>query len=449
MVFQGTVPPPIRSTISEIVDGWGVTDLWGACAGHFSIQRALPGYVHHGNDVSLYTSALGWWAVGESESRLALKREASSELGWLRRSLKTAEGAAATVMLATNFFGSVGRDNSFHQRLVAGYRDQWSRLHADTVRKMRAGGFQLASYDCVDVREWLAETVPKDGAVVSFPPFWASGYEKLFAPLEKHLDWPKPTYDVLTDDGKNDLIAAMIDRPNWILVLHRDWEGLEGHKVGYVKLTPRAMPIVLYASNTKVRRTAIPVSKTERVTAKRLGPATVLTGKERIALAKLTPGQFSTLRSQHLDPRIAPAAPQTALAVMLDGQIAGCLAFNPPDGRFDAHTVYMLSDFPMAPTRYARLAALIARCAQSQEVQLLLERSLSRRITTIATTAFTDNKVSMKYRSAGLKLTKRSEGRDEHAYQLQYEAEAGRFTLTDAYTAWYRQHANKIKETTE
>lgn len=435
----------MRKWVNETVRDWGVEELWTGCSGNFTIQRTLPGLKHHGNDVTIYSSALGWWAAGE-DVPITLKPQSREVLGWLEPYLDTPARTVATLMLATRFFENVGKANPYHRRMVQAHRDQWPHLHAATMEKVNAATFRLESYACKDVVEWVVDDVPKDGAFASFPPFWGGGYEKMWEPLEDHLDWPEPDYPIMGEPEKKILIEKVIDREHWILGLHHRLPELEPHLKGVMQTTAHGTSIYLYASKGP-RRAIAPRQQIVPLDAPRVDDKTVLTGDERVTLSQITGQQFSWLRSQYLDARIAPAAPAFAYAVLLDGKVAGCLAFKSPDNRFGANAVYMLSDFPVAPVRYKRMAAFIAKAAQSTEVQKLLTRATSRRIDSLATTAFTDNMVSMKYRSGGLTLVaRRPADAGTHKHQIQYAADLGKWSLQDAYRDWFKKHGKHVRE---
>lgn len=447
-MFMGSIPGAMRQYVAECVRSWGTDTLYVGCSGNFTIERCLPGMKHHGNDVTLYSSVIGWWAAGDKEHlhEVRLNEHALDVLPWLADSFTTPDEKVAVTMLGTRFLNSVDRDNVFHKRNVQAYRDQWGTVFGKTLAKVKASTLRLDSYYAGDVREWLDQHVPQQGAVAMFPPFFAGDYESMFAPLEKFIDWPEPAYPELDEAGKDAMVEQIIDRPQWMIGLHQERPDLRDHLKGMVQTTNRGVPIYLYASHGSPRRVVAPKQPLETVLVSRLDPADTLTGTERIALAPLTGAQFSTLRSQYMNRTIKPGSPLMALAVLIDEKIAGCIAFNPPDSKFDPHSAYLLSDFAVVPTKYKRLAALIVQCAQSVEAQRLLERSLSRRVNWIETTAFSNNQSSMKYRSGKMKRLTCKEGTDgHHRFMLQYGAEAGRWSLAEALADWVKQHGQVLE----
>ncbi|MEV7413317.1 hypothetical protein AB0O04_36535, partial [Streptomyces althioticus] len=131
--------------------------------------------------------------------------------------------------------------------------------------------------------------------------------------------------------------------------------------------------------------------------------------------------------------------------------LIGAFAYLPP--KFDPNTAYLMSDFPVSWTRYRRLAKLIVMAASTKEAQLLVQRSLSKRIDSWATTAFTDRPNSAKYGRGipGVKLQKRTEatpkdpGDGIHRYQLQYGGPLGAYDLNEALTLWKTKHGKDLR----
>jgi hypothetical protein len=327
--------------------------------------------------------------------------------------------------------------------MVAAYRDQWPRMHGKTVETLSAVTLKLGSFYPGDVRDYLRDVVPPDGPFASFPPFWAAGYEVRFRGIETHFDWPEPAYENLDEDGKQEIIDLVTGRRDWLLGLHYLDPGLEEHRVGFAQMTPRAVPIWVYASG-RHSRVAGPHQPTAPVLMPKISRDEDLGGK--LTLHPLTGPQFNGLRSQFLDTRIAPGTPMLACAVACDGALIGAFAYLPPS--LDPLACYLMSDFPIGWSKYKRLSKLIVLAATSREAQALLQRMRSRRVTKWATTAFTDNPTSGKYGRGipGVKLTSRKPcEQSNHKWQLQYEGTIGEWTLAEALTMWRAKHAAHLR----
>lgn len=443
-VFQGTIPSEMRSIVAQHAQLWPAgADVYVGCSGNLTIERTLDGtctekgFKLHSNDVNPYSCALGW-AYARQELPFTVKEESIDELGWLHDEgyLDHKLGTLATLMLGTRWFSFVGKTGAYHRRMVRAYRDQFARMHSETVAKLETVTLQLASFDARDVREYLRDA-PEDAPVASFPPFWGGGYESMFKGIEDHFDWPEPEYEILDEDGKQEIVDMIVDRPNWLLGLHFEDPKLEAHRVGFVQTTPRAMPIWVYA-NPGITRYVGPSQKSEPVLMRRLGPADDLGADLR--LHPLTGPQFNSLRSAYLGRGIAPGAPLFSCAVSSGGRIIGAFGWLPPKYGLDA---YLMSDFSVAPTKYRRLSKLIVMAAISAESQSLVQRALSKRCVGWATTAFTNNPSSAKYGRGvpGVKLYSRKPCDDgHHQFQLQYGGPLGQWTLAEGLEMWQAKH---------
>ncbi|MEU7642557.1 hypothetical protein AB0C11_42290 [Streptomyces sp. NPDC039016] len=425
----------MRAIVREAAGSWPRGPVYVPCCGNFTIERSLAGmgFALHSSDVSIYTTAIGRWLTGQLAG-IRLREESVGQLGWLADSLDDGIGTVATLMLGTRFLASVGREGLWHERVVRSYRDQWKAKHAETVERLSRADVALASYEVEDVRTWL-QRVPRGAPVCSFPPFYGSGYEKLYEPLNAHFTWDAPEYEPLSDADVVDVLGAITDRPYWLTASNHDVPELHQYLRGVIKATPRAAPFYVYASEAPTRIVA-PRQPIEPVKAPRLRRGEELAGP--LSLALLKSGQFNALRSRYLNPRIAPGAANLAVALKDGtGRILGVFAMSPSS--YTPDEAYLLSDFAVAPTDYPRLSKLIVLAATSSEAQLLCQRAFSRRIRAVSTTAFSNNAVSMKYRGL-LRLTKRGpSNEDGWKFQLQYQGPMGEHTLAQALETWAKR----------
>ena len=168
---------------------------------------------------------------------------------------------------------------------------------------------------------------------------------------------------------------------------------------------------------------------------------------------------FRALRSQYMNPYIKPGSETASFGVLVDDKLIGVYAFSasPTLSNWDKHietpTMYLLSDFPIAPTKYKRLAKLVLYAALSRESKLYAERLTNHRIRSLVTTAFTKRPVSMKYRGLFQLLNKKQlPGVDENetdmskiyynsGYQLNYGAPMGQWTLAEGLELWKKKHS--------
>lgn len=441
-MFVGSIPAEIRSIVSEYLKLWKPQELWVAGSGNFTIERIAnsvdPAMAIHGNDVSIYTCTLGDWLAGQPV-QLAVKDASLDRLDWLAEYFDGGIGSVAALMIAGRFMEFVDKaDHPYFGRMLTGWRAQFPKLFDETRAKLEKLTLRLKSFAAEDMATWLPNTVPADGAVMTFPPFYKGGYSTLYKDLDLHLDWPEPAFDEMDRGDVLDLLEVITGRERWMVALPEPDDELHQHLRGIVQTSAQNIPIYVYTSGRPMRISR-PRQQLEPVYAPRLRAGETIEGP--LTLAPLTPGQFGALRSQYLDRKIVPSANAAAVAyaVCCAGKIVGVFAFRPQVKMFDTDGVYLMADFAVPHTDYRRLSKLVLAAAMSHEARQLIEGTMNRRVTHVETTAFTDRPVSMKYR--GL-MTKGKTGEDKsgaHKHAIAYSAPAGRWNLQEAYEMWTKK----------
>lgn len=446
-MFQGSIPADTRHMIYEAVKGWQAVRYAVPCSGNFTIERVLHEAgvkVISGCDVSIYSCALGAYLSGQP-FRLSLQPDYAEALSWLAPSLDTQAGGVAALMLLTGFALSLKPSpNAYYARLLDGYRHQWPELHEKTVQRLESLPLRLADFHAGDAVPWL-EALPEDVACLSFPPFFAGGYAKMWAMHDKIFSWDAPPFAELFESHRARFLKAMTERREWLLIAPEKLPDYEFYLRGMARTTVRGVTIYLYSSQGPTR-VVTPKQKTQPVTVPRLSPGQRLDPAAPIRLMPLSVGQFQAIRAQYLNPAIKVAESNDGIGVLVGGQLVGVFAFRlgyqTPGASAD--TMYMLTDFAVAPTDYSRLAKLVLYAARSREAQLIAERMARRRMRFVFTTAFSHNPVSMKYRGLFDLVSRKETPEGDHPYMLNYSAPLGTWTLTEAYAEWHKKHAQLI-----
>lgn len=445
-MFKGTVPVEIRAMLYELSQGWQAEALAVACSGNFTIERVFAGrFPLLSCDVTIYSGALGAW-FSRQTFRLELKPQLHEAFGWVLEGMADPAGATATVMLMTAFTDALDKNmqvkpNAYYRRVVDAYRRKWPEMLDKTRARLESSPLRIETYHAGDAVDWLP-TLPPSVAVATFPPFFGGDYEAMFGKLDALFDWDKPTYQEIFEERRKIFLDALMNRPHWAIGTRERLPQMEPYLRGTAKTTNRGVPLYLYAP-AGVARAVAPRQQTEAVAVPRLAPGERL--GERLWIAPLAYPYFAALRSQYMNETIKPGMPTQAYAVLVDDRLIGCYAvqkgYKVPNAEADA--LYLLSDFPVAPSDYPRLAKLVLYAALSKEGRLLAERVSKSRVRYMVTTAFTNNPVSMKYRGL-FDLHSRKEAGDKSPFQfqLQYVAEAGRWTLDEGLKEWKLKHGS-------
>ncbi len=423
-MFIGSINADMRSILAGLAPAWRGLPVFVGCSGNFTVERILAaqGFTElHGNDVSLYSCALGAY-LAKQPFRVEVK---DGELAWLGDWLQPGLPALATLLLCTSTLEFHGRDHPYHRRMWDAYLRRWAALHAKTVANLEKGmsGVSLRSFFAGDVVDFLA-AAPPESVVVSFPPTYKGGYERLYKKLQAAFAWDEPTYQLFTPERFETLLEGMTSKRYWCLSRDEPVPALAEYEIGRVQTSLRSKPVHVYA-NVRASILTQPRQNVADVPFPRLSDPPV---EGPVSIVTLSQEQLNTLRSEYLSPTIVPARIMWAYGVLLGGRLAGAFAFGSPAGPIGFCDVYMTSDFAVQSS-VPRLSKLVLACILSSEVRDILEQKMAQKVRSIGTTAFTDKPVSMKYRGV-FDLHSRKEGR------LNYLGEAGKWTLEQALTWW-------------
>ena len=84
-MFHGSIPDDVRRILHQLVADWRCQDVYVGCSGNFTVERVLAEtgrFRIHGNDVTLYSSVLGWYLSG-ARIPISLKPEVEDDFPWL------------------------------------------------------------------------------------------------------------------------------------------------------------------------------------------------------------------------------------------------------------------------------------------------------------------------------------------------------------------------------
>jgi hypothetical protein len=464
-MFRGSLPSDAQKIFYEIVREWDCTDIFVGCSGNFTVERvidSLKKFNLHGNDVTLYTTVLGNYFAGK-DTDFWLNEIHEEKYGWLKEYMNDPAGKVATILLSTNFAQGVGKEQIYYERIRKANEKQFPQIHAQTKEKIENLSLRLEDYYCGDVVPYL-NSVPHDQGVISFPPFEgaAKAFARDFAKLEELFSWNPPEYEFIEEQGLYDLFEKFKEHKHWMFGSNmRLREEYDPYLRGMAKTTNRGVPIYIYSGNGKTR-VATPRQTTEIVNIPRLTPGEDI--GEDIRLLPLTHDQFSALRSQYMNHNIRPGQAQLPMGVIVDNKLIGVFALSSPsatanwDSKIEGPHIYMLSDFPVAPSDYKRLSKLVLYAALSKESQRQAEKMTKRRARALITTAFSKNPVSMKYRGIFDVMNRKENNTFEEEwskeidpansyynqqYEINYGAYFGKWTLAEGLKIWKKKHGKR------
>ncbi len=426
-MFTGAINTVNRSVVSEIVRAWEKIPVYVGCSGNFTVERILwkEGFRElHSNDVALYSCVVGAHLAGRPMD----VRIESEAYAWLSEYMDGGGcGTIAVLLICSEFLQYEHRDEPYHRRMREAYRSQFRTIHERTVERVEVAlqGMRVSSFDKGDVVEFL-DRVPDECALISYPPTYRGGYERLYRAMDEVFEWNEPEYELFDEERFKMMLEAVVGKNHWILARDHEVPELADSLRGIVQTGMRSKPFFVYTDQARAKVVA-PHQHTQALAVPRLRGE--LQGDLRVV--KITQRQMNLLRSEYLSPGIVPAQSDINLAVLCGDELVGALGFRKGEFMSD---VYMMTDFAVRPTVYGRLAKLVLAAALSRETRIILEQLYNRKVKTVATTAFSDNAVSMKYRGL-FDLYSRKKGK------LTYVADLGRCSLKEGMQWWMKNHA--------
>lgn len=433
-MFIGAINQDVRAILYEMAGNWRDKEIYVGCSGNFTVERVLfkAGVENiHSNDVSLYSCCLGRYLTGEKMN----VDISDPEYEWLDQYMKNELDRIAALLLCSEMFKYADRQERYFKRMWQAYTENFAKLHEQTKERVAKAldGIRIKSFYAGDVVDFVQQA-PDDAVIISFPPTYKSGYERMYKKIDEVFTWERPDYEIFDDNRFSEFILNLQNKHAWVTLRDKRIAELESYLRAITQSGMRSKPVYVYAQEGHAKLT-MPRQKIEPLKAPRFAESDEITPDSVLTFAVITQGQMNLLRSEYLSPNIIPAQAAVNLAIIVDGKIIGAVAFKTLSYIGD---VYMMTDFAIRPTKYSRLSKLVLAAALSIEVKKYLEYIFAMKFSTIATTAFTKKAVSMKYRGL-FDLYSRKEG------MLNYTAEAGRWSLGEGLKWWLEKHSHKLK----
>ena len=451
-MFIGAVPHGCVEQLLRVVpfDRW--PSVYVACSGSFKLEQAIlgkyPDLEVHGNDVSLYTCSLGQYLINDPieitfHSRLQFIED------YLGKSAPYPKRVAAVLVphdlsryAGDNLYGKKHFEwfkNSFPDHLIQFH----SRLDS-LLEKARIKGFFRG-----DWRKQVERAAEVGAGVVSFPPTYKGGYERMYKFLDSNISWDSPSFDCF--DPKD--LPATID---WIKSLGIPYcigsdQHFEEHKPCLLFATMRERPFYAY-SNCSERDslrhwlpTPEPFLYTPIDTKK-------ITRKSKVEIVKADVRHINFIKDAYLAKGISHAFKGNSASyfVLIDKMLAGGIIYKP-----SSYSVITDSGIHYEPSQLLRILSdvclstknkcskLISMIATSRSLVLPIQNQKLNKIEYLTTTAFSNSKMSMKYRGI-FELNSRRPSTDEidgYDYVLQYGAKVTELEPHQIYRVWFDKYS--------
>ena len=464
-MFYGSIPGEVQALIVNMVKEWDCSDIFVGCSGNFSVEKCvfpLGKFRLHSNDVIMYSYYLAQFLMGK-EFQMELSEEGEKLVPWAKDFLKSPVDCLATMMLLSSMVRYMGEQNAYYEKMYAEYLRQFPALHAATVERLTKNEVSIKSYFAGDAMQYVKDA-PQEAGFITYPPFKKAGkaFIKDFEKLENLFRFTQPDYTIFNQETLLAYFEQVMQKKYWLFGTDMKLPApFDQYLKAMSKTTNRGIIIYLYA-NTGDTHYIGPRQETEMLNIPRLMPGDTV--GDHIELKILSNKAFQTLRSEYLNANIRPGSATLAIGVLVDGKLIGAYAFSASltlanwDSHIETPIIYLLSDFPVEPVDYDRLAKLVLYAALSKESKLIAERVVRKRVRSLVTTAFSKNPVSMKYRGLFKVLNRKehnaldevwakdidpSNAYHEQKYQINYGALMGEWTLAEGLAIWKKKHSQR------
>lgn len=464
-MFQGVVHANARRVLASWV-GKLPRHVHVIGSGNFSIETTLRANGYDGTlsgcDVSLYTSMLGAFLT-DHDLELALNTEQFPELATLRHFCNSQAGRTAAVSVALDALQYHGGRNTWQRRMYAGRIGRLMELCETTMERLERKRDVMRLDEFYPLDGWdRLQSIPRspDHAIVSFPPTYARGYERLYAKLEQAFVWSRPHFRPLTAGAE--FARALASRENlWILGAEHSTVEASPDSVGRADITaelgppvaraPRrsAVSIDLYSNLSSVAPRLIRRDSAVAVTNwPRLRDDDDILSESILALHAISLPEANYLRQVYASHAVPLVDAPLCYAVTLDGRLVGLLMFAPHvkvrapvDDLDSGEGIYLMCDLSVASRVDRRLSKLVLHAALSSEMRDVLRERLVRRVTWVSTTVFSQHPQSMKYRGLFRRFSKKQTA--DKRWKLQYFARFHETTLAEEFAKWQKRYHSK------
>jgi hypothetical protein len=400
-------------------------------AGNFAIETALQDAKVKGiysADTSLRACSIGWYLTKQPVQFEII----DPEFAWINHLLESDLQRAAAVPVIRALLGFRKRDNAFKQLQWDRINDNFSsclNLSAANISNCQIGidGFEAASI--VDHFSHFGGD-PNDVFIVHAP----AGPDPGLA-LDQVIAWNAPPKARFGSTEKLEIFAWLKNRRFiWFDEENLPCDPVMIHKAGRTKTT--------YCYSNLIDASAF---INERPIGGEIPNWLILADHNSsirkgsdIKLVRLKTTELTAFKDLFLGKNVNFSTGTWAFAVEIDGLIYGFIEYSQSKfGGLDG--VYLNADFGVPYCRYPHISKLMVMLATCAETAKLLSRMRMYPTRSLATTAFTERPVSMKYRGV-LELVKRGQTADGQKF-LQYEGKFSDATWKQTLKTWLNKHS--------
>jgi 16S rRNA G966 N2-methylase RsmD len=446
-MFLGTTTAPVRAYMHSALSGRRHLRIFEPFAGNFAFtqvaRRSVPEARIISGDVGIYSVMLGRGLRGDPV------RFQVSE--WLSDrfpqdpAYTDVERAAYVVFLSDVAKYAVKMAKvEYARRMVSIYQRRQAEIVAGLAQKIASlarligDNWEFHSVDAVK----LLEGVQPGDLVFYDPPYWVGGYEKMFAFLEENIGWDRPSYTVFNDGQKERTLLDLLRRGAtllWRTEKEIDIEGMAKvfefhHRVdGAIYLytndrtfKPAAGSAALLGEHDPRLQIILPTDEMKRC--------------EPVRVIEIDRKRFNHYRHLWTHKARMKSAENVSYAILVGNRVVG-VAGVASGMAYSSDLAVIVSDACPASS-YMRLSRLVLYVLLTDEILASVNRRTLWEHKGYTTKVYTDDPVSMKYRSL-FDLAKRKKG-TSLKYELTYSTRRMVApTIQEAYLQWFDRYGTQ------
>lgn len=405
-MFFGTTPAVISNFLADEIKKHNPARVIVPFAGNFVVEKIAsivnPNVKIICTDVSLYSRAIGYYLSGV-DSAIKVKSEIIEEFPGLKNYGNTERNAIAVVMLGEVARSRKKMNQPFYKTQVEDCRKN-SEEYAEKISKklqnfketFKNNDFEFLGSDGI----LLCERAEKGDLVFYDPPVILGDYEKMFAPLEEMFDFDIPEYTQMTDEVKEKNLLSFSKKK--ITAYYRTNHILENIPQKYVQVFQYRYKYhsfyCVYTNNPsgKYVGTFVPLKETQ-IPIKIIQKTDDINPETQISVIKCKGPVANHFRLLWVK-KAEMADAGIPYLIFADEKMIGLVVLM-PGIQFSHEMAVILSD-PACPTsKYKRLSKLILYIVCTREMLKMFNDDTMWEHNVFTTRVFTNEAVSMKYRS--------------------------------------------------
>ncbi len=447
-MFFGSTPKVIGNYFHDEMKRIQPKRVFSPFAGAFAIEQivslASPNTKLLSTDVTLFSAAIGYH-LSNKETTISFTDELLELVPFLRDKYST-EDVAAAVLIFSDLAPHIvkAEKTEYYKKLVKSIISNFETHFEKAKQKLQKikSSINNLEFYAMDAVELLKQV--EAGDVVYFdPPYFQGDYEKMFKYLPKYFSYKEPPYTCIDRKMIQEYLAEFNDKG--VTAYYRCFNTNDDLPEGYkLSMAFQHKYHAYHCIYTNAQSTMF-IKRFEAL-------------KERIPKFKIAGENFSISNQSKIEivrigndianhyrmlwvKKAEMKQPNYSFLILADRNIIGVICIN-SGLAYGIDKAMIISDPASPMTKYKRLSKLILNILLTKEFLYFVNELTLWPHIGFTTIAYTNNPVSMKYRSL-FELIKREDLKEgNYKYKLTYHSKKQFENIQTALDEWIKKYAN-------